>query len=317
MRALCRLAVLAALIVGNSSIQGQSVPSPSRQSVFRTGVDVVALNVTVTDGLNRYVTSLGQEDFLIFENGRRQEVTFFQKTALPLALVLLLDTSASMQGNLGVAQEAAIGFARELAPEDQAAVIEFDSTVSILQSFTNDRAAIERAIRDTKADGSTALYNALYIALKELSKTAREVRGQPHRRALVLLSDGDDTSSLIASEEVLDLAARADTAIYAIGLGLGASSSTRGSANVRSSPDAHFLLRRFAEQTGGRVFFPSQAKDLSGVYAEIKTELSSQYALAYESNNPRRDGQFRQIAVRVDRTGLIARTRPGYYAAAR
>ena len=185
MRALCKLAVLAALIVGNSPINGQSVPSPSRQSVFRTGVDIVALNVTVTDGLNRYVTSLGQEDFHIFENGRRQELTFFQKTALPIALVLLLDTSASMQGNLGVAQEAAIGFARELGPEDQAAVIEFDSTVSILQSFTNDRLAIERAIRDTKADGSTALYNALYIALKELSKTVREVRGQPHRRALV------------------------------------------------------------------------------------------------------------------------------------
>ena len=229
MRALCRLAVLAALIVGNSSIKGQSVPSPSRQSVFRTGVDVVALNVTVTDGLNRYVTSLGQEDFLIFENGRKQELTFFQKTALPLALVLLLDTSASMQGNLGVAQEAAIGFARELGPEDQAAVIEFDSTVSVLQSFTNDRAAIERAIRDTEADGSTALYNAVYIALKELNKTAREVRGQPRRRALVLLSDGDDTSSLIAFDEVLDVAVRADTAIYAIGLGLGASSGMRGS----------------------------------------------------------------------------------------
>jgi Ca-activated chloride channel family protein len=195
-------------------------------------------------------------------------------------------------------------------------VIEFDSSVSIIQSFTNDRAAIEQAIRHTKADGSTALYNAVYIALKELNKTAREVRGQPHRRALILLSDGDDTSSLIAFDEVLDLAARADTAIYAIGLGLGAS-STRGSVRVGASPDAHFLLRRLAEHTGGRVFFPSQAKDLSGVYAEIKTELSSQYALAYESNNPRRDGQFRQIAVRVDRTGLIARTRPGYYAAAR
>jgi Ca-activated chloride channel family protein len=313
-RALFWRAVLAAVIVGNSSIDGQNLPSPSRQSVIRTGVDVVALNVTVTDGLNRYVTDLGQDDFLIFENGRKQDLTFFQKTSLPLALVLLLDTSASMQGNLGIAQEAAIGFARELGPEDQAAVIEFDSTVSVLQSFTNDRTAIERAIRHTEANGSTALYNAVYIALKELNKTAREVRGQPRRRALVLLSDGDDTSSLIAFDEVLDLAARADTAIYTIGLGLDASSSTRGSASGRTSPAAHFLLRRLAEQTGGRVFFPSHAKDLSGVYAAIKAELSSQYALAYESNNLRRDGQFRQIAVRVDRMGLIARTRPGYYA---
>jgi VWFA-related protein len=129
-------------------------PRPEVQiSRFRTGVDVVSLNVTVTDGLRRYISDLGRNDFQIFEDGRKQELTFFQKTGLPLALVFLLDTSASMQASLPVAQEAAIGFARELGPADLASVIDFDTTAHILQGFTSDRSAIERAIRSTEANG--------------------------------------------------------------------------------------------------------------------------------------------------------------------
>ena len=127
----------------------------------------------------------------------------------------------------------------------------------------------------------------------------------------MILSDGEDTSSLVAFEEVLDLAARSDTAIYAIGL---RGQETLGS---RKPPDADFVLRRFAQQTGGRAFFASDAKELSGVYREIRDELANQYFLAYESSNARRDGQFRRIAVRVERTGVLARARPGYYAPSR
>ena len=284
-----------------------------QRSRFRTGVDVVSLNVTVSDESHRYVTDLGRNDFEIFEDGRKQELTFFQKTGVPLALVLLLDTSASMEGSLPVAQEAAIGFARELGPSDQASVIDFDSAVHVLQDFTNDRGAIERAIRNTVANGSTALYTALYIALREVNKTPPGPRSaEPRRQAIVLLSDGDDTSSLIGFDEVLDLAARGDTTIYAIGLGLKTPLVAQ-----RSAPDAQFVLRRLAEQTGGRIFLPLVAKELASVYGEIKAELSSQYSLAYESTNTRRDGQFRHVTVRVERAGIIARTRPGYYAPAR
>jgi Ca-activated chloride channel homolog len=306
------LATFGLLIVTSHPMTGQARASQSQRSVIRAGVDAVTLNVTATDGARRYVTDLGQDEFLIFEDGRRQELTFFQKTGLPLALVLLLDTSASMQQSLTVAQEAAIGFTRELGPADVASVIDFDHSVDILQGFTNDRGAIERAIRQTVADGSTSLYNALYIALKEVNKTPRdERRVEPRRRAIVVLSDGDDTSSLIGFDEVLDLAARSDTTIYAIGLGV------RASIPARSLPDAQFVLRRLAEQTGGRTFFPQAATDLATVYGEIMSELSSQYSLAYESDNARRDGQYRRLAVRVERTGVVARTRPGYYAPAR
>jgi Ca-activated chloride channel homolog len=306
------LTTLAVLILTSPPITGQSRTWQSQRSVVRAGVDAVTLNVTATDGARRYVTDLGSDDFLIFEDGRKQELTFFEKTGLPLALVLLLDTSASMHHSLDDAQEAAIGFTRELGPADVASVIDFDHSVRVLQGFTNDRGKIEQAIRQTVADGSTSLYNALYIALREVSKTPRDERtAEPRRRAIVVLSDGDDTSSLIGFDEVLDLAARSDTSIYAIGLGV------RSSPLARGSQDAQFVLRRLAEQTGGRTFFPQAAVDLATVYGEIMMELSSQYSLAYESSNTRKDGQYRRVAVRVERAGVFARTRPGYYAPAR
>jgi len=270
------------------------------------------MNVTVTDAAHRYVTDLERQDFHVFEDGRPQQVTFFQKSSLPLALALLLDTSASMELNLAVAQEAAVGFVRALGPTDVASVIDFDTRVAVRQAFTNDRAALEHAIRETTAGGSTALYNAVYIALKELNKTALdEPLAESRRRAIVILSDGDDTSSIVGYDEVLELAARSDTAIYAIGL-LGPEQPTN-----RKPPEAQFVLRRFAQQTGGRAFFASASKELANVYDEIRVELTNQYFLAYESNNARRDGQFRRIAVRVERSGVVARARPGYYAPAR
>jgi Ca-activated chloride channel family protein len=294
---LCAFAIVAALF------------SLQERTPFRSGVDVIAMNVTVTDTSRRYVSGLTAEDFQIFEDGRPQRVTFFQQASLPLALALLIDTSASMELSLPVAQEAAIGFVRELNSTDVASVIDFDTRVQVRQDFTSDRADLERAIRHTAAGGSTALYNAVYIALKELNKTIHdESLAQSRRRAMVVLSDGEDTSSLVGFDEVLDLAARSDISIYAIGL------AGREMPGARRPHEAQFVLRRLTEQTGGRAFFPNDARELAAIYGEIKTELSNQYFLAYESNNPRRDGQFRRIAVRVERPGTVARARPGYYA---
>jgi Ca-activated chloride channel homolog len=305
---LMRMRPLITLLV--LSMLGAAAPGiVAQRAVFHGSVDIVTLNVTVTDGARRYVRDLEAQDFLILEDGRRQEVTFFQPSSLPLAVSLLLDTSASMEPNLSTAQDAAVGFVRALGDTDVASVIDFDSRVQVLQAFTADREAIEKAIRHTAAGGSTSLYNAVYIALRELSKAIRdESTTELRRRAIVVLSDGEDTSSLVSFEEVLDLATRSDIAIYAIGL------FENESPTSKRFPQGQFVLRRLAQQTGGRAFFPSDAKQLTTIYAEIKAELSSQYALGYESNNTRRDGQFRRIAVRVDREGVVARARPGYYA---
>ena len=303
---LARMMLLAGLAVAASGQQQQPVADRDtpQQPSFRAGVDVVSLNVTVTDRHTRFVTDLRRDDFLVYEDGVLQELSYFARQQLPIALALLVDTSASMDEEMGTAQEAAIGFSQRLNPDDLAEIIDFDSRVDILQTFTNDIDQLERAIRQTSAGGSTSLYNALYISLKELKKAplrAEDVR----REAIVVLSDGEDTSSLVTFEEVLDLAKRSETAIYSIGL-----KADEGGSGFR---EADFVLRQLAQETGGRAFFPDDAGDLAGIYEQISDELSNQYSLGYVSANPLRNGRWHRIVVRVNRDDVFARTKQGYF----
>lgn len=301
------IVVLAALlaVAGLTAAAQQDDPDAALPS-FRAGVDVVSLNVTVTDADSRFVTDLEQENFQIFEDGVLQEITFFSRARLPIALSLLIDTSASMDKRMRTAQEAAIGFSRSLGTDDLAEIIDFDGRVEILQGFTNDLELLGDAIRQTSAGGSTSLYNALYVALKGLSKAplrASEVR----RQAIVVLSDGEDTSSLITFEEVLELAKRSETGIYTIGL-------QEEDDDRAGFSEADFVLRQLAYETGGRAFFPEDVNDLPAIYGQISDEISSQYTVGYISANPLRNGQWRQTVVRVDRERVRARTKQGYYA---
>ncbi len=275
---------------------------------FRVGIDIVSLNITATGPDGRYVTDLGKDDFQVYEDGIQQTVSFFSRTQLPIALAILLDTSASMEEKLGTAQEAAIGFAKRLRPDDVAEVIDFDSRVEILQPFTNDVKALEDAIHKTTAGGSTSLYNALYISLKELRKVQARTPDEIRRQAVVVLSDGEDTSSLLGYDEVLDLAKRSETGIYAIGLRSPRQDTGQG------FHEAEFVLRQLAQETGGRAFFPDTVAQLPAIYDQISEELASQYAIGYTSSNPRRDGLWRRVVVRVSRAGVQARTKQGYYA---
>jgi Ca-activated chloride channel family protein len=282
-------------------------PPAEKSQVFRAGVDVVSLNVTVVDPQNRYVTDLSEGEFSVFEDGTKQDLLFFNRSALPIALSLLVDTSASMEQRMPIAQEAAIGFARTIRAQDLAQVVDFDSRVEVAQGFTSDVAQLERAIRSTSAGGSTALHNAVYIALRELGKVKARGQEDIRRQAIILLSDGEDTSSLVSFEEVLELAKRSETAIYAIGL------QPRDAASLKGFREAEFVLRQFAQETGGRAFFPQRAEDLKDVYGQIAAELSSQYTMGYASRNPRRDGSWRRLAVQVARPNVTARTKRGYY----
>lgn len=294
-------------VLGAQSGSGQ----PARQGPsFRSGVELVSLNVTVSDGTGHYITDLQQDDFNVFEDGVKQDITFFNRTNLPIALSLLLDTSASMDTKLPIAQEAAIGFARRLRPQDLAEVIDFDSRVVVLQNFTNTASELEQAIRKTAAGGSTSLYNAIYIALKDLKKVVAKNTEEIRRQAIIVLSDGEDTSSLLPFEEVLDLAKRSETAIYTIGL-----RSNEGlSTGSKVFKEAEFVLRQLSQETGGRAFFPNQVSDLPAIYGQISDELSSQYTVGYTSRNPRRDGAWRRVVVRLNRQGTMARTKQGYFA---
>ena len=282
----------------------QQQPQPPK---LRSGIELVSLNVSVTEAAGKYVTDLNQEDFEVFEDGAKQTISFFSRKQQPIALAVLLDTSNSMEEKLATAQEAAVGFAKRLQTDDVAEVIDFSSQVRILQGFTNDASALEKAIRSTNADGSTALYNAIYISLKELRKIHARTEDEIRRQAIVVLSDGDDTSSLLPYEEVLDLAKRSETAIYTIGL------REQRDGGRPSFKEAEYVLKQLAQETGGRSFFPTSVHELPKIYEQISQELSTLYSVAYSSKNSLRNGAWRRIVVRMAKPGLIARTRLGYF----
>ena len=293
-----RVLVIAAALAASAA----AVLSAQR---FKAGIELVSLNVSVTDG-SKFITDLEEKEFQVFEDGAQQSITFFSRRHLPIALAILLDTSNSMEDKLPTAQEAAIGFAKQTRPQDVIEVIGFSTQVRILQPFTSEFPALERAIRATSADGSTALYNAIYISLKELKKIRAKSEEDIRRQAIVVLSDGDDTSSLLPYEEVLDLAKRSETAIYTIGL----RPPDLGRASFK---EAEYVLRTLAQETGGRSFFPASVHDLPKIYEAISQELATLYSIAYTSKNPLRNGAWRRIVVRVTRPGLTTRTRQGYY----
>ena len=312
----CRLPALltAVTLLGlQGAVDGQQppagAPAASRPQIpaFRVGVDVVSLNVTVTDAAHRYITDLEMPEFSVFEDGVKQEITFFNRRQQPVALSLLLDSSASMEAQLGMLQTTAANFVRRLKPNDLAQIVDFDSRVEIRQGFTGNQAELESAIRHTSAGGSTSLYNAIYIALRELRKIKAVTEEEVRRQALIVFSDGEDTSSLISFDEVLDLAKRSETAIYTIAL--------RGTdVQSKGFREAEYVVRTLSQETGGRAFFPAKIEDLAGVYADIGDELSSQSTVGYTSKNPKRDGAWRRLVVRVSRSSLTPRSKKGYYA---
>jgi Ca-activated chloride channel homolog len=296
--------VLLALGIVATAVQAQA-----QWGTFRTSVDLVTLSVTVTGPDGRYITDLEAGDFTILEDGRKQDISIFERAKSPLAVSLLIDSSGSMIRQLPVAQRAASEFVARLRPGDVASIVDFDRRVQVLQPFTDDRVALERAIHRVVARGSTSMFNAIYIALRELSALAKPAAGEIRRDVIVVLSDGDDTSSLVTHDHVLDGAKRAQSVIYAIGLGIGDTRMRRGS----TPPE--YALRSLTYETGGRLFLPKSAQTLSGIYNDIADELASQYVLGYVSNNASAGSGWRTISVRMGRPDLRPRTRPGYYAA--
>jgi Ca-activated chloride channel homolog len=277
------------------------------QGIFRGGTDVVLLSVTVIDQSGRLVASLDRGDFHVFEDGVLQEISNFARDPQPIALSLLIDSSTSMEPKLQIAQEAATGFAKRLSKKDVAQIIDFDSQTQILQTFTNDESLLERAIRKTRAGGSTSLYNALYVGLDELKRLHYASIEEVRRQAIVLLSDGEDTSSLKTYEDVLDSAKRSEVIVYAINL-----KDREVSTNSRWN-ESEYVLRSLTQETGGKSYTVDDANQLPAIYSQIADELANQYTIGYTSKNVKRDGTWRRINVQVTRGGT-ARTKSGYFA---
>jgi VWFA-related protein len=307
-------AITALVLAGTSALAQQSA---DQSAVFRSGANLVALNVTVTDAKKQFVSGLTQADFAVYEDGVQQPLRFFESRQVPLDLIVLIDTSSSMRDKMSVVHEAAVGFLKSMKEGDRGAVVAFNDGVDVLQELTSDLPALEQAVRSTQARGSTSLHNALYIALKQFGRAAK-TEGELRRQAIAVLSDGEDTSSLISFDDVLALARKSGVGIYTIGLHSKYSGARSGSpAGPRYFSTADFSMKSLAQETGAQAFFPLDASELKGVYGNIAQELANQYAMAYAPANSRPDGRYRRIVVRVmERPELQLRTRSGYTAEA-
>jgi Ca-activated chloride channel family protein len=279
--------------------------------VFHGEADLVLLNVSAMDGRGHAVGGLTKDDFVVFEDGLPQDVTIFLRDPQPIALSLLVDTSVSMDPKMPVTRQAASGFVKRLGPQDIAQIITFATTARIAQTFTGERQKLLAGIDRIEAGGRTSLYDAVYIALDELNRAPKPAPDARRRQAIVLLSDGEDTSSHKDFEDVRDLSRRSDVIVFAIGL------RAKGETPQSGWNEADFVLRTLAQETGGHAFFATSPDGLPAIYTQIADELQAQYTIGYRSKNQKHDGLWRKVAVQVTHPGTMAHTKSGYYAPAR
>jgi VWFA-related protein len=275
---------------------------------IRTGTNEVNVVFTVTDKHGRRITDLKQNDFQVLDDNKPpQEVrSFHAETNLPLEVGLLIDASNSVRDRFKFEQESAIEFLNQtIHPRyDQAFVVGFDVTPEVTQDFTDNTEKLAHGVHDLRPGGGTALYDAVYFACRD--KLLKTGKGTPVRRAIILLSDGDDNQSHVTREEAIEMAQRAEAIVYTISTNV---SGTKGAGDK--------VLERIADATGGRAFFPFQIRDVANAFAEIQDELRSQYAISYRPADLKHDGHYRTIEIVAnDRKNLRVRSRRGWYAPA-
>jgi VWFA-related protein len=299
----------ATLLAGAFLVAQNPLPPPPQDAAndpgtIRSEVTRVNMLFTVTDKKGRFVTDLTRDDFTVAENKKPQPILeFTSESDLPLRLAILIDTSGSITDRFKFQQEAANNFIHGvMRDQDKAMVVAFDSSAELVADLTNNIGVLENAVHDLRAGGGTALYDAIYFACKE-----RLIKDQPmykYRRAMVVLSDGEDNASKYSREQALEMAQRADTVIYTI------------STNITHiETDGDKVMRYFADETGGNSFFPFEAKDLNQSFENIANELRHQYNLFYRPEPLNNDGQYHHVLIKVkNRHDLIVRARKGYYA---
>jgi Ca-activated chloride channel homolog len=273
---------------------------------IRVGINEVNVVFTVTDKHGKRVTDLKENDFRIVDDNKPPaEIRSFRAEAnLPLEVALVIDASNSVRDRFKFEQESAIEFLNQTIRRgyDQAMVVGFDATPEVTQDFTDDTEALAHGVRELRPGGGTALFDALYYTCRD--KLLKKAQTGPTRRAIILLSDGDDNLSHVTREEAIEMAQRADATVYTI------------STNVSGSKgEGDKVMERIADATGGRPFFPFQIRDVTNAFAEIQDELRSQYAVSYKPADFKADGHFRTIEiVALDRKNFRVRARRGYFA---
>jgi VWFA-related protein len=297
-----------------SESQAPSAPAPDAQApsdnenttTIRRTVNEVNVVFTVTDKHGHYVKDLKQDDVRVIDDNKpATEIrSFSRQTNLPLEVGLLVDASNSVRDRFKFEQESAVEFLNQtIRPRfDKAFVVGFDVTPEVTQDFTDNTEALSIGIRALRPGGGTAMYDALYFACRD--KLLKSQHNTATRKAIVLLSDGDDNQSHVTREEAIDMAERAEVIVYTISTNI---SGTSGRGDK--------VLERIAEATGGRAFFPFQLTDVANAFAQIQDELRSQYSLSYKPADLLADGHYHTIEILAENhKGLRVRSRHGYFA---
>ena len=268
-------------------------------------VDLVLFNATVTDSRNRHVTGLTKESFQVWEDKIEQEIQYFSSENVPLSVGIIFDTSGSMQNKLTDARTAANTFLGMGEKEDEYFLVEFSDSPHLVTDLTTDVTKLQNRLLLTRAKGMTSLYDAMYIGLERVG------HGSNARKALLLITDGEDNHSHYSFSDVKEFAKEHDVQIYAIGI-----VDDESIQGTRYTGRA--LLQDLANLTGGRAFFPSSIQELDGICAAIGVDLKNQYVLGYLPSNRLADGKWRKIKVKINRRkrepSLSVRAKTGYYA---
>jgi Ca-activated chloride channel family protein len=287
----------AALIVaGTISVLAQ-------QGVFRSGTRIVALYATVTDARKRLVPDLTKPDFEILDNEKLQEIQLFENEVQPITVIVMLDTSASMMGNMDLLKHASEQFVLRLLPKDKGMVGAFNDKIQFLPArFTPDRDELVRSLGRLDYGNPTRLFDAIHESIGHL-------KSADGRRVVLVFTDGDDTYSSIGANTILDEARNEEVMIYAVGFH---SDYFNGSRQVHTKPDSN--LKRFAEETGGGYFELDKSSDLAPTFTRVASELHSQYVLGFTP--AALDGKVHRLLVRVKRPEMLVRARKSYLASA-
>jgi len=331
---------LVAILVLSGSVAGQSGRRPassdkSQDQVIKLRAEEVLLNVTVLDPYNRQATDLNRQEFIVAEDERRQDIASFLVSSVPVNVVLMLDASGSVISEINSLRDAAMQFVDQLGPEDKVSVIEFHTNVELIQDWTSKAEDVRHALswrfkpgmvmnKDGRYDyGMTALYDAIYsTADEQLAK----VEG---RKAIIILTDGDDTSSKVTYAQALGAVIKSSAVVYVvskarafiasvdkyrgrIGRVLGA--GQQADAYAARLESAEKLMTNLCSSTGGQIYSPLKDDEMKSVYAQVAKELKNQYIITYVSSNQARDGKLRHIKVFLTRPGYSCRTRESYYA---
>jgi Ca-activated chloride channel homolog len=280
-------------------------PNSDAVAVLKARTNEVNVVFTVTDKHGRRITDLKQADFRVVDDNKPPEAinSFNAETNLPLQVGLLIDASNSVRDRFKFEQESAIEFLNQtVRPRiDTAFVVGFDATPEVVQDFTDNTEALARGVHELRPGGGTALYDALYFACRD--KLLKAPNATPVRRAIILLTDGDDNLSHVTREEAIEMAQRAETIVYTISTNI---TGTKGPGDK--------VLERIADATGGRAFFPFQIRDVVNDFTEIQDELRSQYAISYKPADLKKDGHYRTIEIiATNRRDLRVRSRRGWY----